>query len=704
MFRSFIRPENQISARQLRRRIKSQIAKQINNNLLSTTHTLKTFNGSIQNYLVKNTDDALVNANNSNRENLKKSEPSVLNNITHVDNFNFNLNKIQTFSLKSSASDVLDQLFFKQQIASWAVNEHISHTSLKKLLSILKKHSCHSDLPSDPRTLLNTPRGTVLRNINFGQYWHYGLKKGLTNFLNNKRQIQSNIIELMINVDGLPISKSSGSQFWPILGSVIGFNEVFIIGIYHSYSKKPENSHEFLEYFVDEAKELVNNGFMINDVNYQCFIKLICADAPAKSFILNVKGHTGYSSCTKCWDEGKYIEKRICFSDKTGKKHTDDEFVRKTDDDYHLGTSSALEVIPKLGLVTNVPFDYLHLICLGNVKKLIHLWCCDSLKVRIQYRKIKVISDILEKKIRPYTPFEFQRKPRGLMHYRQWKGTEFRQLLLYHGPVVLKSTLSAELYEHFLTLHCSITILISKQFCFQNSHLNYAEQLLQHYVTTFKLLYGEHHISHNVHGLLHIVDDVKYFGPLDSFSSFRFENVMQKFKDLIRKDDKPLQQIARRIHEIENSDNNFQNEYFYRDDTIFKDVHTNGPIMKGCVSQFTTMTLSGMKFQINNKGNNCCGVKGKIILIENVCYNDEHRSHVIVGKEFLEKTSLYSTPCSSVYLGIYQVDKNKLSKRSFWPVNEISLKYFIFPISGCSTKFAVFPLLHIDQQERPKIQ
>lgn len=692
----------------MRRRIKSQVAKQINTTkLLSTTNTLKTFNGSNKNNLIKTTDDALISISNSSNLNLKSSEPSKMNNISVVDSDNLNLNKIQIFSSESSSGVVGQpiELSFKHQIASWAVNEHISHTSLKGLLSILKTHPCHSDLPIDPRTLLNTPRGTEIRNINFGQYWHYGLKRGLTNFLSMKGQlIQNNKIELMIGVDGLPISKSSGSQLWPILGSVLGFNEVFIIGIYHSYLKKPEKSHEFLEYFVDEAKELVNSGLVINKINYQCLIKVICADAPAKSFILNVKGHTGYSSCTKCWDEGKYIEKRICFSDISGKKRTDDEFVLKTDDDYHLGTNSALEVIPKLGLVTNVPFDYLHLICLGNVKKLIHLWCCDSLKVRLQFRKIKVISDMLEKQIRPYIPFEFQRKPRGLMHYRQWKGTEFRQLLLYHGPVVLKSSLSAEVYEHFLTLHCSITILISKQFCFQNSYLNYAEKLLQHYVTTFKVLYGEHHISHNVHALIHIVDDVKHFGPLDMFSSFRFENFMQKFKDLIRKDDKPLQQIARRIHEIENVNNNLQNEYCYSEQTIFKNIHTNGPIIKGCVSQFTTMTLRGMKFQIHNKGNNCCGIKGKIILIENICYNDEHGGHIIIGKEFLEKTSLYSRPCSSVYLGIYQVDENKLSKRSFWSVAKINLKYFIFPISGCSTKFAVFPLLHIDQQERSKIQ
>jgi len=253
---------NQISARQLRRRIKSQVDKQINIKLL-TTITLRTCNGSNQNDLIKITDDALISAsnNNSNNLNLIISEPSIQNNIIPVDNVNSNLNKIQTFSSISSSS--CDQLSFKQQIASWAVNEHINHTSLKNLLSILKAHPCHSDLPTDPRTLLNTPRSTEIRNINFGQYWHYGLKKGLINFLNKNAQIQSNKIELMIGVDGLPISKSSGSQLWPILGSVIGFNEVFIIGIYHSYSKKPEKSSEFLEYFVDEAKELVNSGLLV---------------------------------------------------------------------------------------------------------------------------------------------------------------------------------------------------------------------------------------------------------------------------------------------------------------------------------------------------------------------------------------------------------------------------------------------------------
>jgi len=101
-----------------------------------------------------------------------------------------------------------------------------------------------------------------------------------------------------------------------------------------------------------------------------------------------------------------------------------------------------------------------------------------------------------------------------------------------------------------MTLHVAITILSSKNVCTDAPNLRYAHQLLQHFVTTFKAIYGNHHISHNVHGLLHIVQDVRNFGSLDMFGIFKFENFMQKIKKLLRKDDKPLQQIARRIQEI----------------------------------------------------------------------------------------------------------------------------------------------------------
>jgi len=244
--------------------------------------------------------------------------------------------------------------------------------------------------------------------------------------------------------------------------------------------------------------------------------------------------------------------------------------------------------------------------------------------------------------------------------------------------------------------------LISKKCCTEESQLDYAQKLLQHFVSTFKIIYGEHHISHNIHGLLHIVNDVKQFGCLDNFSCFPFENYMQNLKKLLKKDDKPLQQIGRRPQELENCGINLNNSDI-EDDFIFLKDHISGPLIKGCtVPQYSLLKLNGMKFEAQNKANNCCCVKnGRIVIIENICYNKDIKDYVIVGKEFMNKKSLYSLPFSSSYLGIFEV--LKLSHRNMWPVKSIMLKYYLFPIPENNSKFADFPLLHIEQEERPQL-
>jgi len=53
-------------------------------------------------------------------------------------------------------------------------------------------------------------------------------------------------------------------------------------------------------------------------------------------------------------------------------------------------------------------------------------------------------------------------------------------------------------------------------------------------------------MSYNIHGLLHLVEDVSRFGPLDSHSAFSYENNMMYFQKLCRKPHLQLEQIARR--------------------------------------------------------------------------------------------------------------------------------------------------------------
>lgn len=57
------------------------------------------------------------------------------------------------------------------------------------------------------------------------------------------------------------------------------------------------------------------------------------------------------------------------------------------------------------------------------------------------------------------------------------------------------------------------------------------------------------YITSNVHNLSHLVDEVKRFGTLHNFNAYPFENKLQIIKHMLRQGNKPLAQVARRLHE-----------------------------------------------------------------------------------------------------------------------------------------------------------
>lgn len=121
---------------------------------------------------------------------------------------------------------------------------------------------------------------------------------------------------LVINIDGLPLSKSSASPFWPILCSVKLIetlkNKVFLVALYHR-NQKP-NPNDFLLDFVNECAKLTTNGILIKTVVCKLKIEMLICDTTAKSFVLSLKSHSGYFSCTKCNQEGEMIITVSCVS------------------------------------------------------------------------------------------------------------------------------------------------------------------------------------------------------------------------------------------------------------------------------------------------------------------------------------------------------------------------------------------------------
>lgn len=111
------------------------------------------------------------------------------------------------------------------------INSNIPHRVANELLHILKKNG-HIELPNDVRCLLGTPRNVSSHIQSFanGRYIHFGFSSLERSIQTYSTLIQENKVTLYINIDGLSLCKSSGSQLWPIMGSI---EEIDVYTIYY---------------------------------------------------------------------------------------------------------------------------------------------------------------------------------------------------------------------------------------------------------------------------------------------------------------------------------------------------------------------------------------------------------------------------------------------------------------------------------------
>jgi len=165
-------------------------------------------------------------------------------------------------------------------------------------------------------------------------------------------------------------------------------------------------------------------------------------------------------------------------------------------------------------IIEEVPLDYMHLVCLGVMKRLLKFWVRGNQSVRIPISICKDI-DTEMLSLRKIFQKEFTRLPSPLNDIEHWKVTEFRNFLHFTGPLVLKKAF----YLHFMKLHCAIKILITPDLRLLNNEI--AHNLIVEFVEEFKIHYGVKFVTYNVHSLIHLSFYVKLHGCLDNFSAFR---------------------------------------------------------------------------------------------------------------------------------------------------------------------------------------
>jgi hypothetical protein len=228
--------------------------------------------------------------------------------------------------------------------------------------------------------------------------------------------------------------------------------------------------------------------------------------------------------------------------------YSDETFQNQNFVNHHEGRSPLSEL--KLGLVSQVPLDYMHLVCLGIMKKLLLIWSSGPLTCRLGPKQVLELSRRLIS-CKSYLGRDFNRKCRSLKDLKHWKATEYRTFLLYLGPVVLKGILSTNMYSHFMLFHTAIYILLSYT---DKAWVTYAGSLLNRFVGEASFVYFREIMVYNMHGLLHLHEDALNLGSLELYSAFEFENSMQYLKKLIRMNRSHLSQVVKRVKERSNFD------------------------------------------------------------------------------------------------------------------------------------------------------
>ncbi|CAN7984520.1 unnamed protein product, partial [Ixodes hexagonus] len=572
------------------------------------------------------------------------------------------------------------------QLKSWAIESGVSQVAFDRLLKLLGSHPCFSAVPKCARTVLKTPRVAAdVQSMGAGKYCHFGLAVGLQHALTHLDETPDHLL-ININIDGLPLSKSTKDQFWPVLCQVIncGPSAPFPIGVYYGKAKLV-CVNTFLQPFVADTNQVLSEGVLLKGKLVPVKLAAIVCDAPARAYILGVKGHNGYFGCTRCTTEGDFVRGRMCFPQLDAEPRTDQSFRSTSQEEHHV-RSTVLKDLP-IDLVQQLPLDYMHLVCLGAVRKLILLWCRGDYRYRLGSSSINELS-LRHVELEPSICSDFSRRPRTLRDVDTWKATEFRTFLLYTGPIVLRSILPKPLMENFMVLHCAITILSSPTYSME--YIDYAEKLLLHFVEVYMSLYGKHAVSYNIHNLVHLASDVRNHGILQKWSAFPFENFMGSLKGLLRKPGKKLEQLHNRIMEARNAKLPKVNSS--TDATSLSLDHDSGPLPGSCCGPQYKKLVIANKFTLRTqkKDNTVVLVDGSIVQAENFAFCSTSKEAVLIGRKFQPITDLYAHPCPSSMLGIYLV--SDLSPLSSWPLSAISQKCVRIPID---TKFAVLPLVHL---------
>ncbi len=132
----------------------------------------------------------------------------------------------------------------------------------------------------------------------------------------------------------------------------------------YSGKQKPDSIDDYLEEFVNELTVLQEGRLIVNDKHYEIKLHSFICDAPARSFVKCVTGHTAKNGCERCNCVGESIERRIVFLNKEGDNRTDEAF-RLNEYSKHKTNNSPVLRIVGFDIIKCFALESMHLLFLG---------------------------------------------------------------------------------------------------------------------------------------------------------------------------------------------------------------------------------------------------------------------------------------------------------------------------------------------------
>lgn len=520
---------------------------------------------------------------------------------------------------------------FKTDLRSLVLKFNCTHALVDGFLGVVSKHIPKVNLPKTARTLLKTPSAKVAITTRSNmEYVHLGISAKLEKIVEEVGSLEKLCIGL--NIDGVPLFKSSPISAWLILGRVINvpLSRVFPISVAIGPNKPNGRDLSFLDDTVDELKHLIETGLSRGTKLVQVELSFIVCDCPAKSLVKGTKLYSGYNACFDCSLRGTYKHGAMRYLENDHLEHrTDASFRSQGDANHHqIGVISPFCRLP-IDMIQSFPVDYMHACLLGVTKKLLKTWFVDSKCAhRVTAAQMKEANERLVI-LKSQTPKDFARKPRSLTELSMWKATEFRTFLVYTGKIVLLELLDSEKYNHFMCFSVAITILLSTSLA--KYHAEYAHILLERFVHACKDIYGDRFMVYNIHSLLHIAKQIKQYGNLQNCSAFPFEDYMQVVKNCTRSGNKPLAQIIKRLQEKEHL-----------------------PLITSKASNATDIALT-------TPNNYYLTVDNRLVQLLRTRYtpgvqNTGKNDKTFVCRQYLKPKPYFDNPCTSKLVHIYKID------------------------------------------------